>query len=454
MVRGQESSCPRKHSSPLAEVHTARFFDPANILLERTGQHPGMELETQKWNILIHWLESRGMRIPTGGLAVEYREFEGSGRGLAVTRDVGPDEVLFSIPESCLINVDTLFKWAKRHKATGLTATQLLCLFLALFKSNLLDVAEDYAPYLDSLPETFRDHPLTVVVLHRQYKGQLPVEVAQKVDKIHVRFMSDVEKIQNIFPSVPIEAYLWGWLNVNTRSLYYSCKRAKSHQDNITLCPLLDFANHSFSATNFNSSYYRKNGHPIPTMLAPAKGLQAGEQLFLLYGFHSNPTLFTEYGFTDEHAPKEIQIDQAIEDLFQRDDEGKEKRELLESHGYWGDWTLHLDPPPVSPSYRLNPTLSLLQIHLKDNEQLRQWQQVLAGYAERVSVDNSRRSASTLREICTVYKIQAESHLGHVQDNENEAPIFDLRSTRRLWLEQLEITTLMLDALLSKQDGL
>lgn len=89
MVRGQESSCPRKHSSPLAEVHTARFFDPANILLERTGQHPGMELETQKWNILIHWLESRGMRIPTGGLAVEYREFEGSGRGLAVTRDVG-----------------------------------------------------------------------------------------------------------------------------------------------------------------------------------------------------------------------------------------------------------------------------------------------------------------------------------------------------------------------------
>jgi hypothetical protein len=73
-------------------------------------------------------------------------------------------------------------------------------------------------------------------------------------------------------------------------------------------------------------------------MIAPPEGgLKAGEQLFLLYGFHSNETSFTEYGFTDPGAPKEICIDEAIEKLFQDDiSYGAEKQNLLETRGYWG----------------------------------------------------------------------------------------------------------------------
>jgi hypothetical protein len=103
------------------------------------------------------------------------------------------------------------------------------------------------------------------------------------------------------------------------------------------MCPLLDFANHSFSAPNFNTPFHRRHGHPIPSMTAPEGGIRAGEQVFLLYGFHSNETSFTEYGFTDPDAPKEICIDQAIEKLFRDDaEDGAEKRSLLKNKGYWG----------------------------------------------------------------------------------------------------------------------
>ena len=72
-------------------------------------------------------------------------------------------------------------------------------------------------------------------------------------------------------------------------------------------------------------------------MTAPEGGIRAGGQVFLLYGFHSNETSFTEYGFTDPDAPKEICIDQTIEKLFQDDaEDGAEKRSLLKKRGYWG----------------------------------------------------------------------------------------------------------------------
>ena len=100
-----------------------------------------------------------------------------------------------------MINMDTLFKWAKRHKATGLTATQLLSFFLALYKANSLDIVVDYKPYLDSLPETFDEHPLTAVVLHEQngsLNGRLPVEVATMLNSLHARFNFDVGKMREL----------------------------------------------------------------------------------------------------------------------------------------------------------------------------------------------------------------------------------------------------------------
>jgi hypothetical protein len=101
------------------------------------------------------------------------------------------------------------------------------------------------------------------------------------------------------------------------------------------MCPILDFANYSLEATNFNSPTYRSQGHPIPTMVAPSKGLHKGEQVFLLYGYHSNETLFVEYGFTDEAAGSELCLDEDVEKLFLSNTLGTSLLNRLREKGYY-----------------------------------------------------------------------------------------------------------------------
>jgi hypothetical protein len=124
---------------------------------------------------------------------------------------------------------------------------------------------------------------------------------------------------------------------VNTRCLFYSLTAQRTSEDNITLCPLLDYANHSFSAPDVNTARLRERGYPIPTFLSPPNlTLEQGEQVFLRYGSHPRCTLFTEYGFVDREAPMEVSIDDLIEELFESVEGGLERRKLLEGHGYWG----------------------------------------------------------------------------------------------------------------------
>jgi len=55
-----------------------------------------------------------------------------------------------------------------------------------------------------------------------------------------------------------------------------------------------------------------------------------------LYGFHSNETSFVEYGFVDPDASKQICVDELVERLFREAaEDGTEKRNLLETKGYW-----------------------------------------------------------------------------------------------------------------------
>jgi len=148
---------------------------------------------------------------------------------------------------------------------------------------------------------------------------------------------------------------------VNTRCIYRRLKSSKSDPDNVSMCPILDFANHH---------PYRQNFVPAPTDadvwdVAPTKKLgddfkfvavdngaiDAGSELFLMYGHHSNRTLFTEYGFVnrfeenseDDSPPVEtfggeVDVQDVVEELMKSD--LKRQADFLQRHlkeaGYWG----------------------------------------------------------------------------------------------------------------------
>lgn len=109
---------------------------------------------------------------------------------------------------------------------------------------------------------------------------------------------------------------------------------SKSDPNNVTLCPLVDLANHS------SCEYKNTDKTPLPIFYSPSKiHLRKDDQIYLKYGSHSNLTLFTEYGFIEKDRSDGGQID--IQDIMEArfdnlGDLGKWMESLLKNVNFWG----------------------------------------------------------------------------------------------------------------------
>jgi hypothetical protein len=141
---------------------------------------------------------------------------------------------------------------------------------------------------------------------------------------------------------------------VNTRCVYHRLKSSRSDPDNITLCPILDFANHTSLSVHMsplvphswtpNTTSHTTGGDY--TLLAPTRVVtQPNNELYLKYGPHSNKTLFVEYGFVNQFSEmllghgdfQEVDVQTIVERLFkERDQLGDWMKHLLMDEGYWG----------------------------------------------------------------------------------------------------------------------
>ena len=136
---------------------------------------------------------------------------------------------------------------------------------------------------------------------------------------------------------------------MNTRCIYHRIARSRSDPDNMMLCPILDFANHTANPPHtfpqsspgdiwdMAPSMKHKFGQDF-TLLSPSASITSPDaELFLKYGSHSNSTLFTEYGFVEPTSEGEIMLDCAVEVLFkQRGDVGLWMKDILVAERYWG----------------------------------------------------------------------------------------------------------------------
>ncbi len=147
---------------------------------------------------------------------------------------------------------------------------------------------------------------------------------------------------------------IWLILKVNTRSIYHRLAKAQSSPDNMTLCPVLDFANHTYTSSSAYPQAERWDSRPSSrcksgenfVLLSPSTvTILSGEEIFLRYGMHSNSTLFTEYGFVNvvdwsnlpEGFSAEVDMDNHVEPLFEQKGEvGQWMKNILQEEGYWG----------------------------------------------------------------------------------------------------------------------
>lgn len=143
---------------------------------------------------------------------------------------------------------------------------------------------------------------------------------------------------------------------VNTRCIHYRVRASQSHEDNLTLCPILDFANHTDSLPTtwpqagkcdlWNIAPRPGKGDDFVLLAPSTLTSKEGDELFLRYGAHTNQFLFVEYGFVNpaplgstssENTYGSIDISPIVEDLFRaRGSTGRQMRAVLEEEGYWG----------------------------------------------------------------------------------------------------------------------
>ncbi|KAG6818132.1 hypothetical protein H0H87_000037 [Tephrocybe sp. NHM501043] len=172
------------------------------------------------------------------------------------------------------------------------------------------------------------------------------IAIQQDNEITHPKLQSD--------PAQCEEDFLWGWLNVNTRCLYHRLEQSPSDKNNVTMCPIIDFANHTSGSNHMaprlsnavGKTPLKTRGRDFTVLSPSSSATKRNDELFLTYGAHSNHTLFVEYGFTNEASPEnlscgdvigEISIDAVVIELFEsRGELGGWMKGILQSEGYWG----------------------------------------------------------------------------------------------------------------------
>lgn len=302
----------------------------------------------------------------------------GAGRALVSTCSVKiPGEVMLVIPPRALLNPVQMSRgrrvaWTPRRVAdhqpnhAPLSTHQILACVLAQWRAQKQPVTSRMVAFFESLPTEFDTMPLVWVLEGRQSLLEaLPPSAAHRLARVQSRFEADWRRVStldsdtlaSIWASVsdapPARItqsdFAWGWLCTNSRCVYMDLHYAR-HEDNFTLAPLLDMANHTaYAARECRVRFSSVTGMEL---CAPAEPLAEGDDVCITYGPHDNATLLTEYGFIlspdvcaddteaqacgwlgNPHAS--VWLDDAVERLFETDAAGSWKRTFLQCEGYW-----------------------------------------------------------------------------------------------------------------------
>ncbi|EGG12613.1 uncharacterized protein MELLADRAFT_86782 [Melampsora larici-populina 98AG31] len=245
-----------------------------------------------------------------------------------------------------------------------------------------------------------------------------------KCDEVTRRFLIDWKSVSSIQDEeiMSLDEFLWGWLNVNTRCLWFDLG-LKDHDDNITLAPVIDMVNYTLSSkvkpicTPNTFSLY--SSHPLnqftspstkrliissqtsrsPT-LHPTLSHRKGDEILFSYGSHSNLTLWSEYGFLIRpkfsNGWNSVEITREVLGLFEDDhDDGVQKLSVLKDSTYWKDYTIESNP--IGPSYR---TLTALRLLYCPSLKLSNWYEIINGEKDECSLNVEDQIKGTIEKIC------------------------------------------------------
>ncbi|KAI8372968.1 uncharacterized protein BYT42DRAFT_578733 [Radiomyces spectabilis] len=369
---------------------------------------------------------------------------------MMATSDIAAGEVIVSVPKKFLMTKDTLLRLYGPH---SLSTQQLLAVHLVLLSQ---EPQSWWKPYLDLLPSHFDTMPVKFPkMLADHLPASLHEEVAQQKAKIQSDYLSASRFLQaksaqtgKTYTMTP-EEYEWAWLCVNTRCIHMATAYSAGQAGNLAMAPMLDFLNHSCEAQIDSGFNQRQQCFEIRTLIPYRKG----EQVFINYGPHDNFAILREYGFVlSNNFYNFVPLDKEVWELFEEMENKTAcaiKKSALERAGYAGDYSMKKN----EASFRLLCALRLLAIEGAGRpgfeRRVQEWQDVLMGETEYISIDNERRVFIMLKWLCdrvsqTATKQQEALSQLSTKVQESKIHPFALRFLKQIWQETQDIVNTML----------
>lgn len=246
---------------------------------------------------LVQWAEAEGVQLD----GIEPARLPGRGVGIVATRSLQVNcdifyipsirltstqkgDVVLVIPKDSIRSLHTLPQDISEKLPPDTPIHGLLAADLTLDQSR--------APWRALLP-TYSDLEASVPFLWpAELQELLPSAARSLLAKQQAKFGQHWETFHASFPATPRGAFLHAWLLVNTRTFYYETPETMLYpwEDRLALLPVADLFNHGEAGcrVEFTSEWYS---------VTADRAYEAGGELYISYGDHSNDFLLGEYGF-------------------------------------------------------------------------------------------------------------------------------------------------------------
>ncbi|XP_028323987.1 SET domain-containing protein 4 isoform X2 [Gouania willdenowi] len=270
--------------------------------------------------------------------------FTDTGRGLQALRTIKPDQLIISLPESCLLTTSTVLEsylglYIRRWKQR-LPPLLVLCVFLVCERHR--GDASDWFPYIHLLPHTytcpayFTDDVMEVLPPCMKRRA---LEQREAVWEMHSSNQDFFQSLQPLLSEpaedvLTYEALRWAWCSVNTRSVFMSQPPNDflSGPDNYALAPFLDLLNHRPDVQVKAGFNKESRCYEIRSVC----GTRRYQQVFINYGSHDNQRLLLEYGFVAPDNPHSVvYVETALLcDALHRDTSLDQKLKFLKENNF------------------------------------------------------------------------------------------------------------------------
>jgi hypothetical protein len=182
------------------------------------------------------------------------------------------------------------------------------------------------APWRSVLPRLSEFEASVPFLWPAELQELLPSPARQLLAKQQEKFNQLWEMLGSFPAIIDRREFVHAWFLINTRTFYYESPETQLYpwEDRLALLPVADLFNHAQTGchVSFTSECYS---------VTADRAYEAGEEVYISYGDHSNDFLLAEYGFTlsENRWDKACLDDVILPKLSQKQREVLERRDIL-----------------------------------------------------------------------------------------------------------------------------